>query len=46
LCDAAVKATRLPAGHPEAFFEAFANIYTGAAQAKRARAEGHRGAGR
>ena len=39
LCDAAVKATRLPAGHPEAFFEAFANIYAGAAEAMRARNE-------
>ncbi len=39
LCDAAVKATRLPAGHPEAFFEAFANIYAGAAEAMRERAE-------
>jgi predicted dehydrogenase len=27
LCDAAVAATRIPSGHPEAFFEAFANIY-------------------
>jgi predicted dehydrogenase len=40
LCAAAVKATRLPAGHPEAFFEAFANIYAGVAEALRARAEG------
>ena len=39
LCDAATKATRLPAGHPEAFFEAFANIYAGAAEAMHARAE-------
>jgi len=30
LCDAAKRATRLPAGHPEAFIEAFANIYTNA----------------
>lgn len=29
LCDAAQKATRLPPGHPEAFIEAFANIYLG-----------------
>ena len=42
LCDAAAKATRLPAGHPEAFFEAFANIYAGAAQAMRARAQKRR----
>ena len=27
LCDAAAGASRIPAGHPEAFFEAFANIY-------------------
>ncbi len=33
LCDAAKKATRLPPGHPEAFIEAFANIYLAAAAA-------------
>jgi predicted dehydrogenase len=38
LCAAAVKATRLPAGHPEAFLEAFANVYLGAGEAIRARA--------
>lgn len=27
LCEAAKRGTRLPAGHPEAFIEAFANIY-------------------
>jgi predicted dehydrogenase len=27
LCDAAVRATRLPTGHPEAFIEAFGNVY-------------------
>jgi len=27
LCEATQRATRLPSGHPEAFFEAFANIY-------------------
>ena len=27
LCDAAKSASRLPPGHPEAFFEAFANMY-------------------
>ena len=32
LCDAAKHATRLPAGHPEAFIEAFANIYVSAAR--------------
>ena len=42
LCDAAVRATRLPAGHPEAFFEAFANIYAGAAEAIRARRDGRK----
>lgn len=30
LSKAAADASRLPAGHPEAFFEAFANIYTSA----------------
>ena len=27
LCEAAERATRLPTGHPEAFIEAFGNIY-------------------
>jgi predicted dehydrogenase len=40
LCAEAAQATRLPAGHPEAFYEAFANIYAGAAAAMRARAAG------
>jgi predicted dehydrogenase len=40
LCDAAQKAGRIPAGHPEAFFEAFANVYLGAAEAIRAKKEG------
>lgn len=40
LSAAAQNATRLPAGHPEAFLEAFANIYRGAAEAVRARQEG------
>ena len=35
LSDAAAAASRLPAGHPEGFIEAFANIYRGAAQAIR-----------
>jgi len=35
LCDEAKAATRLPPGHPEAFFEAFANIYLNAAKAMR-----------
>nr|WP_246350801.1 Gfo/Idh/MocA family oxidoreductase [Deinobacterium chartae] len=37
---AAARATRLPSGHPEAFLEAFANVYLGAAAAIRARQEG------
>lgn len=40
LCDAAKKATRLPSGHPEAFIEAFANVYQGAIEAIRARLGG------
>ena len=40
LCPAAQKAARLPSGHPEGFFEAFANIYVGIAEAVRARREG------
>jgi predicted dehydrogenase len=35
LDERAVKATRLPGGHPEAFIEAFANIYRGVAAAVR-----------
>ena len=34
---AAARATRLPAGHPEAFHEAFANVYRNAADTIRAR---------
>lgn len=40
LTDAAKKFTRLPAGHPEAFIEAFANIYLEAARAIEAEAAG------
>ena len=40
LCEAAQRASRLPPGHPEAFLEAFANVYRGAAAAMRARQEG------
>ncbi len=40
LCPAALKAARLPAGHPEAFLEAFANLYAGVTEAIRARREG------
>jgi len=35
LCDQAKAASRLPPGHPEAFYEAFANIYRGAISAMR-----------
>jgi predicted dehydrogenase len=37
LCDAAQRATRLPPGHPEAFIEAFANIYFNVADTINAR---------
>jgi predicted dehydrogenase len=37
LCDAAQRATRLPPGHPEAFIEAFANVYANATDAIRAK---------
>ena len=40
LCEAAKKFTRLPAGHPEAFIEAFANIYLEAAADIRDRVDG------
>ena len=36
LCAAAGAGTRLPGGHPEAFIEAFANVYRGAAAAMHA----------
>jgi len=36
LCEAAQRATRLPAGHPEAFIEAFSNIYANATDTMRA----------
>lgn len=42
LSPAAAAACRLPAGHPEAFLEAFANIYRNAAQAIRDRLEGRK----
>jgi predicted dehydrogenase len=41
LCEAAQRATRLPPGHPEAFIEAFANIYVNATDAIRARTLGN-----
>jgi predicted dehydrogenase len=40
LCESALRAGRIPAGHPEAFIEAFANIYLGVAADIRARAAG------
>jgi predicted dehydrogenase len=40
LCDSAQRASRLPAGHPEGFIEAFANIYGGVAADIRARIGG------
>jgi predicted dehydrogenase len=40
LSEAAKRATRLPAGHPEGFYEAFANIYMNAADAIRASIDG------
>lgn len=41
--DVAKKFTRLPFGHPEAFIEAFANVYLEVVAAIRADAEGRRG---
>ncbi len=40
LCEEARDATRIPFGHPEGFFEAFANVYLGAMKAMRARGAG------
>src|SRR6185503_9788744 len=40
LSKAAQHATRLPSGHPEAFFEAFANVYSNAMRAISARLAG------
>ncbi len=40
LCDEAKAATRIPAGHPEAFLEAFANVYLGAVAAMRGEKSG------
>ncbi|MDQ3864029.1 MAG: Gfo/Idh/MocA family oxidoreductase [Actinomycetota bacterium] len=39
LCEEAKRASRLPPGHPEAFIEAFANVYMSVAAAIRARQE-------
>ena len=40
LADAARRVTFIPPGHPEAFMEAFANVYLGVGEAIRAKAEG------
>jgi predicted dehydrogenase len=40
LCEAAVRASRLPSGHPEGFIEAFANVYLGVVADIRARMHG------
>ena len=40
LCDAARANCRLPAGHPEGFIEAFANLYRNFAEALRCRLDG------
>jgi len=40
LCDAAKRATRIPPGHPEAFLEAFSNIYKNATDTMRAKIAG------
>jgi hypothetical protein len=42
LGDLAGRSTRIPSGHPEAFLEAFANIYTAAYQDMIARAGGQK----
>lgn len=39
-CEAAQRATHLPFGHPEAFFEAFGNVYMNVTDTIRARLEG------
>ncbi|MBU1816702.1 MAG: gfo/Idh/MocA family oxidoreductase, partial [Gammaproteobacteria bacterium] len=40
LSESAQRAGRIPAGHPEAFIEAFANVYLGVAADIRARQSG------
>lgn len=40
LSEEARRAARLPPGHPEAFIEAFANVYAGVTEAVRAKEEG------
>jgi predicted dehydrogenase len=39
-CAAAARATHLPSGHPEAFFEAFGNVYMNVTDTIRARLQG------
>ncbi len=41
LCQPATDATRIPAGHPEGYIEAFANIYKGAVTAIRSHIDGN-----
>jgi predicted dehydrogenase len=45
LCEAATRRMRLPAGHPEGYLEAMANLYGDFARAIRARGEGHEAPG-
>ena len=40
LCDEAIRAGRIPPGHPEAFIEAFANVYAGVEREIRAKNSG------
>jgi predicted dehydrogenase len=40
LCESALRASRIPPGHPEGFIEAFANVYLGVAEAVRAHQAG------
>ena len=40
VCEAAERGTRIPSGHPEAFIEAFANIYVNATDTVRAKTMG------
>ena len=40
LCEAAKRATRIPTGHPEAYLEAFGNIYLNATDTMRAKLKG------
>ncbi len=42
LCDAAKRASRIPAGHPEAFIEAFSNLYLNCTDTMRAQMEGRK----